>query len=459
MPSVLTRLAGAAAGAPALLARVARALLTSAPARWRLLAAALGAFLAVETYKGWPLSYHVRLFALLARYRLMPRRLVTLDTPIVSHSQVRLSDIDYHGHLNNGQYALGELAAGVGVTAWRGAVCASTRRQARAHAWRVRPAVHAQRPRASDKPRPRSGCACPPTPLQTPTCKRATRGEFGAVPRRVCPPRSDGSAHRLSPTRPTRPHPPARPTRPHPPHPPPPRPALRRIAAVLMTTGTPYRANASIGTAVFFFLRELRWRARYRIETKCVGIDEKWIYTESRWYVAGGGGARRGRGAAGGGAAAAAAGGGGGGGGARGGAGALPLTAAAAAGDSASSGDAAPRGMRVAPTAAVHGGDVLAAVKLTRFVLKESAGPQRGKTIAPRIAFAELGFAVPESFARAARVGEFFTEAFELAITSSSGAGGGSTPVAATATPGGSGAPGDKPTAAAVAGAAAALVV
>jgi hypothetical protein len=117
--SLLQRLADA----PGVLARAARALLSPSggPARWRLLYAALGAFLALETYKGWPLSYHVRLFALLFRYRLFPRRLVTLDTPIVSHSQVRLSDIDYHGHLNNGQYALGEFqhaARGRGGASW-----------------------------------------------------------------------------------------------------------------------------------------------------------------------------------------------------------------------------------------------------------------------------------------------------------------------------------------------------
>jgi len=285
--------------APSLLERLSaaawRALSAAAPHRWRLAAGAALGLLALETYKGLPLSYHVRLFALLLRYRFFPRRLVSLDTPIVSHSQVRLSDLDYHGHVNNAQYAL------------------DADLQAR-YPW---------------------------------------------------------------------------------------------IAAVLMAKGTPYRGNASIGTAVFFFLREMRWRAPYRIETRCVGIDEKWIYTESRWYLVGAAAAAGARAAAhakrSGGAAASA--------------GAMPEGEVAAARPTTMDISATAPHLRVSAAAAAPG-DVLAAVKLTRFVLKESRGPLRGKTIPPSVAFQELGFVVPPSFSRAVRVGEFFTEAFELAIAS-----------------------------------------
>ena len=265
-------------GLEALAALRRRLLLLLAP-RWRAwlacgAGAALAAFLAVETHKSWPLSYHVRLFALLLRCRFLPRPLLGLDVPLVARGRVRLSDLDYHGHVNNAQYALdADLMA--------------------RYPW---------------------------------------------------------------------------------------------ISAVLMNTGTPagtgapYRANAFIGSAAFFFVREMRWRARFRIETKCVGCDEKWIYTESRWYLEEGRveGGSRGSGTVAG----------------VGGAAALPV-----------------------PAAARDGGGVLAAVQLTRFVLKESSGPLRGKTIPPRTAFAELGLAVPESFARAVRVGEFFTEAFQLAVS------------------------------------------
>jgi hypothetical protein len=37
------------------------------------------------------------------------------------------------------------------------------------------------------------------------------------------------------------------------------------------------------------------------------------------------------------------------------------------------------------------------------------------------LAFAELGLAVPASFSRAARVGEFFSEAFQIAVSSEQG--------------------------------------
>ena len=69
-------------------------------------AASALAFLAVETHKSWPMSYHLRLFALLFRCRFFPRKLFGLGVPIVSRSRVRLSDLDYHGHVNNAQYAL-----------------------------------------------------------------------------------------------------------------------------------------------------------------------------------------------------------------------------------------------------------------------------------------------------------------------------------------------------------------
>jgi len=153
-----------------------RLVAAAAAGRWRQwlaagAGAALAAFLAVETSKAWPLSYHVRLFALLLRCRFFPRPLIALDVPIVARGRVRLSDLDFHGHVNNAQYALdADIMA--------------------RYPW---------------------------------------------------------------------------------------------ISAVLMNTGTPagtgapYRANAFIGSAVFFFVREMRWLAPYRIETRCVGVDEKWM--------------------------------------------------------------------------------------------------------------------------------------------------------------------------------------
>jgi acyl-CoA thioesterase FadM len=280
--------------------------------------AALAAFLAVETYKSWPLSYHVRLFALLLRCRFFPRPLVALDVPIVTRGRVRLSDIDYHGHVNNAQYALdADLLA--------------------RYPW---------------------------------------------------------------------------------------------ISAVLMNTGVPYRANAFIGSAVFFFVREMRWRARYRIETRCVGVDEKWIYVESRWYLedaAASTAARAARRAT----------------GASGGAsgaledtrctpGTLGTEAAASSSGAASSGGSGGAGsdsvLTTTPAAVAANGSgggsgvgTLAAVKLTRFVLKESYGPQRGKTITPRVVFRELGLAVPEGFERGARLGDFFSEAFQTTVSSERG--------------------------------------
>ena len=294
--------------------------------------AALAAFLAAETYKSWPLSYHVRLFALLLRCRFFPRPLVALDVPIVSLGRVRLSDLDYHGHVNNAQYALdADLMA--------------------RYPW---------------------------------------------------------------------------------------------ISAVLMNTGNPvgtgapYRANAFIGSAVFFFVREMRWRARYRIETRCVGVDEKWVYMESRWFLEGAAAstavalaARRATGATGAlenvrcapgtlGAEAAASGATSSGAGTgAGGAGSMPIAAAAAVANAAAAGGPSEHVAR--PSAGGGSPGVLAAVQLTRFVLKESHGPQRGKTIPPRVAFGELGLAVPTSFERAARVGEFFSEAFEIAVSSEQG--------------------------------------
>jgi acyl-CoA thioesterase FadM len=299
--SLLARLAAAAAG------RWRELLASAANGRWReLLAAgagaALAAFMAAETYKSWPLSYHVRLFALLLRCRFFPQPLLGLDVPIVSRGRVRLSDLDYHGHVNNAQYALdADLAA--------------------RYPW---------------------------------------------------------------------------------------------ISAVLMNTGSPYKANAFIGSAAFFFVREMRWRARYRIETRCVGVDAKWIYIESHWYVEGA--PARGaaaRGAAAHGALGAAAGNAGTG----TGAGSMPVLADASAADAKGGPTAllAPPPLLPAPAGGSPG--ALAAVQLTRFVLKEAHGPQRGKTIPPRDAFRELGLALPAGFERDARVGAFFSEAFEIAVS------------------------------------------
>lgn len=150
-----------------------------------------------------------------------------------------------------------------------------------------------------------------------------------------------------------------------------------------MNAGAPYRGQAHIGGAMFFFLRELRWGAPFRVETQAVAIDEKWLYTESRWYIEGPGAAR--------------------------------AKAAAAAAASSASSDAA------AAPLATSNADVLAAVQVTRFVFKEGSGPLRGKTIPPRDAFRDLGLAVPESFADAARIGTCFTEAFEIATRSEPG--------------------------------------
>jgi acyl-CoA thioesterase FadM len=207
---------------------------------------ALVAFFAVETHKSWPLSYHIRLLLLLLRCRLFPRKLHALDVPIIYRSKVRLSDLDYHGHVNNAQYAL-------------------------------------------------------------------DADLFGRYP---------------------------------------------WMSAVLMNTGTPFRANAFIGGAMYFFQRELRWGMRYRVETQAVAVDEKWLFVESRWYVEGEGKA-----------------------------------------------------------------DVLATVKVTRFVFKEGSGPLRGKTIPPRDALRDLGLAVPASFddASRSRIGHCFSEAYEIATGSESG--------------------------------------
>ena len=61
------------------------------------------AFLAIETYKHWPCSYHVRLIGRLFQCRFFPRRLFGLDVPIVYRGRVRLSDLDVHLHMTNGQ--------------------------------------------------------------------------------------------------------------------------------------------------------------------------------------------------------------------------------------------------------------------------------------------------------------------------------------------------------------------
>ena len=226
--SLLARLTTAAAAAAA-----------AAAARWRALlagsaGAALAVFLAKETYKSWPMSYHFRLFALLARWRFFPQPLIGLDVPIVSRGRVRLSDLDYHGHVNNAQ-------------------CAFFRRAARCNQRAaLRPALHAA------------------------TSFRAPRCDQRAAPRPSAAPRSS------DPTRP-----------PHRPRDTYPTDALDAdlaarypwMSAVLMQKGKPYRANAFIGGAAFFFVREMRWGARYRIETRCVGVDAKWLYIESHWLL------------------------------------------------------------------------------------------------------------------------------------------------------------------------------
>ena len=106
---------GLLADASPTLGRLAAA---AAAGRWRQwlaagAGAALAAFLAVETSKAWPLSYPVRLFALLLRCRFFPRPLIALDVPIVARGRVRLSDLDFHGHVNNAQYALDADLMGV----------------------------------------------------------------------------------------------------------------------------------------------------------------------------------------------------------------------------------------------------------------------------------------------------------------------------------------------------------
>ena len=64
------------------------------------------AFLFVETAKCWPGSYHVRLLIHIFRARFFPRKLYALNVPIGRRNRVRLSDLDWHGHVNNAQYAL-----------------------------------------------------------------------------------------------------------------------------------------------------------------------------------------------------------------------------------------------------------------------------------------------------------------------------------------------------------------
>lgn len=200
-------------------------------------------FFAVETHKSWPLSYHIRLLLLLLRCRFFPRKLHALDVPIVYRSKVCLSDLDYHGHMNNAQYAL-------------------------------------------------------------------DADLFGRYP---------------------------------------------WMSSVLMSTGSPYRGSAAIGGAMYFFQRELRWGMSYRVETQAVAVDEKWLFVESRWYVEEG------------------------------------------------------------------ATDVLAAVKVTRFVFKEGSGPLRGKTIPPRDALRDLGLSIPASFENTTRIGHCFSEAYTIATNSESG--------------------------------------
>ena len=174
-----------------------------------------------------------------------------------------------------------------------------------------------------------------------------------------------------------------------------------------MNAGAPYRGNAFIGGAVFFFLRELRWGTPYRVETKAVAVDDKWLYMESRWYVEG----SPARGAK-----------------------AVALAAAAPSSASASAASASSASASAAPDAAAAlpaepragaadaaATDVLATVQITRFVFKEGSGPLRGKTIPPREAFRDLGLSVPAGFAAALRIGAFFTEAFEITTSSESG--------------------------------------
>ena len=215
-------------------------------------------FVGAETYKCLPLSYSIRLFALLFRQRFFPRKLFKLDVPIVKRSRVRLSDLDYHGHVNNAQYAL------------------------------------------------------------------------------------DADLYARYPW----------------------------ISAVLMNTGTPYRGNAFIGGTVYFFMREMRWGCRYRIETQAVACDKKWVYTESRWYV-----------------------------------------------ENTRSGKAS-GSINAADRDTNRSADPLAAVQLTRFVLKEGSGPLRGKTIPPREAFKDLGMAVPDSFEENSKIGDLFTQAYDVATGS-----------------------------------------
>lgn len=100
-------------------------------------ASALALF-AIETYKHWPCSYHIRLFMRLFQCRFMPRRLVGLDVPIVYRGRVRLSDMDFHGHMTNSQYALD--ADLMGVSGARSSLRSCVR--ARAHATRAQPTRH-----------------------------------------------------------------------------------------------------------------------------------------------------------------------------------------------------------------------------------------------------------------------------------------------------------------------------
>ena len=233
--------------------------------------ASLATFLFLEFYKILPGSYHIRLFTMFGVKLLFRPPLGSLDKVIISRSIVRLADLDWNGHVNNGVYALdADLQA---------------------------------------------------------------RYPF--------------------------------------------------MCALMLNKGTPFRARGSIGTAVFFFLKEMRWRARYRIETRCVGVDEKWIYTESRWFLEGT--AARARPAITAGGA---------------GAGAMPQEE-----------------VHGAPPPASPEGDTLAAVKLTRFVFKEPSGPNRGKTVPPSVAFSELDLALPERLIREGeRLGALFTAACNIGI-------------------------------------------
>ena len=228
------------------------------------------AFVFIETGKCWPLSYHIRLFIHIFRARYFPRKLYALNVPIVRRNRVRLSDLDWHGHVNNAQYALDADIKG-------------------RYPW---------------------------------------------------------------------------------------------ITSLLMNKGAPFRGNAAIGGAVYFFQHELRWGMRYRIETQAVGADDKWVYLESRWYIENSGRKKH----------------------------IESVATASAAAD-----------LRIAAPKAAEEADILAAVKVTRLVFKEGSGPLRGKTIKPRDVFADLGFEWPQEFEHTKRIGEFFRSAYEITTSSESG--------------------------------------